>query len=500
MSAALVIIVAFLVIALWLGVRARRGRDMVLEQWSVGGRGFGTLFVFLLMAGEIYTTFTFLGGSGWAYGKGGPAFYILAYGALAYALSYFLLPVVWRYGKEHGLLSQADFFVSKYRSEPLGILVSLVSVVALVPYLVLQLKGLGIIVSEASYDAIPAATAVWGSTAVVVAYVIASGVRGSAWTAVLKDVMILAVALALGIYLPLHEFGGYHAMFASIERAKPGFLVLPARGMSPSWFISTVVLTALGFYMWPHTFGSAYTAKHENVFRKNAVIMPLYQLVLLFVFFTGFAAIAKVPGLKGTDVDLALLRVSRATFSPWVVGTIGAAGLLTALVPGSMILMTASTILAKNVYAKARPCASEREITLVAKWLVPVVALVAVAFTLHGGETLVVLLLMGYNFVTQLFPALVLSLPRRPLATRQGAFAGILAGTLTVAWLTVSKATMASLFPSLPSAVTDLNIGIVALVVNLAVLAVVSGVTREAGSGATTPRLREAGIGNRSVD
>lgn len=32
---------------------------MNLEQWSVGGRGFGTIFVFLLMAGEIYTTFTF---------------------------------------------------------------------------------------------------------------------------------------------------------------------------------------------------------------------------------------------------------------------------------------------------------------------------------------------------------------------------------------------------------------------------------------------------------
>ena len=41
------------------------------------------------MAGEIYTTFTFLGGSGWAYSKGAPTFYILGYGALAYLLSYF---------------------------------------------------------------------------------------------------------------------------------------------------------------------------------------------------------------------------------------------------------------------------------------------------------------------------------------------------------------------------------------------------------------------------
>lgn len=83
MNTALIIIFGFLLLAIYLGIRATRGKKMDLEQWSVGGRGFGTVFVFFLMAGEIYTTFTFLGGSAWAYGKGGPAFYILAYISLA---------------------------------------------------------------------------------------------------------------------------------------------------------------------------------------------------------------------------------------------------------------------------------------------------------------------------------------------------------------------------------------------------------------------------------
>ena len=478
MSSALLIITATLAFVLYLGVRARRGRTMSLEQWSVGGRGFGTIFVFLLMAGEIYTTFTFLGGSGWAYGKGAPAFYILSYGALAYVMSYFLLPAVWRYAREHRLVSQADFFVSKYDSESLGILVSLVSVVAMIPYLVLQMRGLGIIVSETSYGAVPAGAAIWLSSAVLVVYVVISGVHGSAWTAVLKDVMILAVAVALGVYLPIHHYGGFRQMFEAIDQARPGFLTLPRTGMSSTWFISTVLLTALGFYMWPHTFGSAYTARNENVFRKNAVIMPLYQLVLLFVFFTGFAAILQVPGLEGSRSDLALLRVSKQSFPPGVVGTIGAAGLLTALVPGSMLLVSACTILAKNVYGKLAPSTSDRTVERLAKALVPVITLVSVYFALRGGETLVMLLLMGYNFVTQLFPSLVLSLARVPLATRQGAFAGILAGEATVAYLTITGATMATLFPGWPEVVRDLNVGIVAMLVNVAVLAVVSLATR----------------------
>ncbi|HTK32209.1 MAG TPA: sodium:solute symporter [Candidatus Saccharimonadaceae bacterium] len=487
MNPALLVIAAFLVLSFALGLLARRGRTMTLEQWSVGGRGFGAVFVFLLMAGEIYTTFTFLGGSGWAYGRGAPAFYILSYGALAFSFSYFLLPVIWRYGTKHHLHSQADFFVSKYKSPALGVIVSLVGVAALIPYLVLQLKGLGIIVSETSNGSLSVATAVWISVAALVGYVVISGVHGSAWTAVVKDVMILTVAVGLGVYLPLHYYGGYGAMFEAIERAKPGFLSLPAKGMSPSWFVSTVLLSAVGFYMWPHAFGSVYTARSEEVFRKNAVVMPLYQLVLLFVFFVGFAAILQMPGLTGAQADLSLLRISKLAFPPLVVGLIGAAGLLTALVPGSMILLTASTILAKNVVRPLAPATSERAVGRLARGLVPAVALVAVFFTLRGGEAIVPLLLLGYNLVTQLFPALILSLPERPLATRTGAIAGILAGEATIAWVSLSGTTLAKLYPRWPSAITDLNVGIVAMTVNVVVLLAVSATTRgraEAGSGA----------------
>ncbi len=169
--------------------------------------------------------------------------------------------------------------------------------IALIPYLVLQMKGLGIIVSVASYGTISPTLAIWLGAAVVTAYVMVSGVRGSAWNSVAKDTLILGIAVFLGIYLPLHYYGGLGPMFHAIDAAKPGFLVFPAKGSSVLWFQSTVVLTALGFFMWPHTFGSLYTARDERIFRRNAVILPIYQLILLFVFFVGFAATLKVPGL-----------------------------------------------------------------------------------------------------------------------------------------------------------------------------------------------------------
>jgi SSS family solute:Na+ symporter len=261
--------------------------------------------------------------------------------------------------------------------------------------------------------------------------------------------------------------------------------------MSVSWFVSTVLLTSLGFYMWPHAFASSYTAKSEDVFRKNAAVMPLYQLVLLFVFFTGFAPSLQVPGLVGAQADLSLLKVSKLAFPPLVVGLIGAAGLLTALVPGSMILMTACTILAKNVYQPLARAASEQAIARLARAAGPGGGAGRRVFTLHGGDAIVPLLLLGYNFVTQLFPSLLMSLPERPLATPAGVMAGIATGVATIAWTSLTGTTLAKLLPDWPSAVTDVNVGIVAMIANIAVLLVVSALTRK--------RSRGGGHGDRAV-
>ena len=129
--------------------------DMTLEQWTVGGRGFGGLLVFLLMAGEIYTTFTFLGGSGWAYGtrRAGLLHPLLRLARVCPLVLAAAADLALRQAAS-GCMSQPHFFARKYDSPGLGVLVAAVGVVALVPYLVLQFKGLGIIVSVASYGAI----------------------------------------------------------------------------------------------------------------------------------------------------------------------------------------------------------------------------------------------------------------------------------------------------------------------------------------------------------
>src|SRR5688500_8825164 len=134
------------------------------------------------------------------------------------------------------------------------------------------------------------------------------------------------------------------------------------------------------------------------------------------------------------------------------------------------------------------PTATDRTVSLLARAMVPVMALAAVFMTLRGGQGIVVLLLMGYNFVTQLFPALILCIGRRPLVSSQSAFAGILAGVLTVTYVTLTGATVAGIAPGAPQFVKDLNVGIVALIVNVLVLSLVGLVTRRPASAPATAR------------
>jgi SSS family solute:Na+ symporter len=197
--------------------------------------------------------------------------------------------------------------------------------------------------------------------------------------------------------------------------------------------------------------------------------MPLYQLIMLFAFFVGFAAILSVPTLEGSEADLALLRVSLQQFDPWVVGLIGAAGLLTALVPGSMLLMVSATVLSKNVYRVVRSETSEEHVGRLAKFLVPVVALVAMVFTITSALDLVLLLLLGYAYVTQLLPALLFSFMPNNFVTKWGAGAGIFVDVAIVTYREVFQIKLRAVFPFL-GAVGDTNVGIVALLANTVVL------------------------------
>ncbi len=470
------------------GFLARFHHKMDLEQWTVGGRGFGLVLVWLLMAGEIFTTFTFLGASGWAYSRGGPVLYILGYSPLIYVVSFYILPPIWEAGRKYGLQTQADFFQVRYGSTYLGAFVALVGVLCLIPYLQIQLTGLGLIVEVASFGAIHRTPAMIVGCVLVAAFVLVSGVRGVAWVSIVKDFLLLLAAIFVGIAVPRIYFGGITPMFAALVHAKPAHLVMPGatKDLGHAWYISTVLLISLTFYMWPQYFAATYTARSSKVLRRNAVIMPLYAIAMPLMFVVGFSALLVLPGLS--NGDLSLLMIVRKTFPAWFLGIVGGAGALTAMVPAAIQLLTGATLYAKNLFRPIlAPGMTDQQVAKLAKTMVLILTVGALVFAVYTSPSLVSLLLLGSAGVAQLFPGVVLGLYSKRV-TSSGVCAGMVTGIATAVFLMLSGR----------NPYMGLNAGFIALCFNFAVTALVSLLTtvRVAGFDETLPPLAASPAGD----
>lgn len=194
----------------------------------------------------------------------------------------------------------------------------------------------------------------------------------------------------------------------------------------------------------------------------------------MFVFIIGFVAALQLPGLNKAQSDLALIRLVINTFSPWFVGVIGAAGVLTALVPGSIILLSIATLFIKNIMIPVIPACAKKEMLLV-KLSVPFVMLIALFANSYGGETIVGLLIVGYGLVSQLFPALVFSFCRNNPISKLGAIGGMLIGVMI---MFISILTKVNFNDYLPTVLNGLNVGIIALIANLIVTLIISSCER----------------------
>jgi SSS family solute:Na+ symporter len=164
--------------------------------------------------------------------------------------------------------------------------------------------------------------------------------------------------------------------------------------------------------------------------------MPLYTITLAFIFFVGFTAVLVVPGLP--DGDLALLTIVRQSFPAWLLGVVGGAGALTAMVPASILILTAAALFTKNLCRPIfAPAMTDDQVAKLARVMVVALSVISLYLATHSSATLVSLLLLGYAGVSQFFPGLVLGLYWKRV-TMHGVFAGMIAGVATVAFLVLT--------------------------------------------------------------
>ncbi|GAB3565802.1 sodium:solute symporter family protein [Spelaeicoccus albus] len=450
-----------------LGFIGRRHPNTDLADWTVGGRRFGVATTWLLQAGETFTTFTFLGTAGLVVSGGAAAFYSMPYVPLGYLLLYFIAPKIWRMAKSHGHLTQADFLENSYSSRTLGTLAGIAGVVFLLPYLQLQITGLGLIVQLVTGNH---TTGVWSMVIafiLVVAFVLWSGLRGVATTAYFKDALMLIMLFVVCIAIPIHFTGGFTNVFHQVQETMPSLLSVHGRGdYGIPWYISNMAISAIGvaFMTLPHGWPPVLAARNSTVLRRNYLWLPIYNTFIVMPLIVGYVAVVILG--RSTDADAALLHLAGRMFPDWLIGVLAVAGITTAMVPSAVLLIAISTLVSRNI---ARVKSARRQYTVTQ---VTVVAATAASLILAivMPDLLANLLLLTFSGLDQLAPAIGAALLFRRRISAQAIIAGILAGLAVVIVYTFW------LVP--PWAVSE---GIIGLGVNVLVVAAWEGISAATG-------------------
>jgi SSS family solute:Na+ symporter len=430
---AMVMMIGYLVIALVVGVLAGRGRDhSSVEEFAVAGGKLGMVVMWFLMGGAVFSAFSFLGAPGWAYAKGAPAFYIITYTAFAILPWYIIGPKISRIGKKFNLYTLAGFLKNRYNSRALAIIIGLLSVLAFVQYLATQLKGMAYIFSIMTEGRIPFWLGALLAYGIVVLYVATGGLRAAAWSDVLQGALMIIISWVIGFVVVFQLHGGPTNMFTSIIESKPGFLEIGLQGsnMSPMSYSTTILVSVLGFLMWPHLFSKSY-ASTPKVIKKTVLVYPIFALFLVPLLFIGFAAVTTIsPDQVGSpDEILPYIVTSMLSMPGWVYGLVGAGALAAAMSSADAITHSASLEFTDGFIKNIWTDLSDKTVLMIMRIGIFVIGGVAYYITIFGGQGLIALLLGAYGSIVQFVPAVYGALYWKRVST-SGIIAGILVGTV----------------------------------------------------------------------
>jgi solute:Na+ symporter, SSS family len=515
-----IVLISFLIVTVagFAASRWRRAQDMMhLNEWGLGGRGFGTFISWFLLGGDLYTAYTFIAVPALVYATGAAGFYALSYTIMVFPIVFIFAPRLWSIARVHGYVTPADFVRGRYGSPGLGLAVAATGILATMPYIALQLIGIKAVLivlglggssSNAFVNDLPLIIAFL----ILAAYTYLAGLRAPAMIAFFKDTLIYVTVIVAILYIPTRLGGWSHVFDAASThlkainpatgKPKGSLIVMPAG----EWAYATLAIgSALALFMYPHAVTGVLATKRRDVIRRNMAILPAYSLVLGLIALFGYLALATPAvnaGVKagGGNTQLSVPLLFEHMFPSWFAGIGYSAIIIGALVPAAIMSIAAANLFTRNIFKEYfRPNASPREETRAAQTASLVVKLGALLFAVLLSKTFSInLQLLGGVWILQTFPSIVVGLYTRWLhrwALVIGWAAAMIYGTIE-AYRTPGggqKHFGASIAPVFGHVI---YIAVAAFVLNLVVAIVLTAILRAvrlpAGADETQPAQYEA--------
>ncbi|MEO6965661.1 MAG: sodium:solute symporter [Acidobacteriaceae bacterium] len=396
----------------------KRGNLGVLDEWGLAGRQFGTLITWFLIGGDFYTAYTIIAVPALVFGVGALGFFALPYTIIVYPFVFATMPRLWAVSQRHGYVTPADFVKGRYGSRTLATVVAFTGIMAILPYIALQLVGMQSILDQVGLSE---NTPLLHNLPITIAFLIlafftySSGLRAPAMIAVAKDLLIYIVVIACIIILPI-ELGGFAHIFhiaSSTWSSSGGAASMILKPKDFTAYSSLALGSALAAFMYPHTITSVLASKSGQVIRRNAALLPAYTLLLGLIALLGIMGVA--AGLHPASTSQVVPELLSRYFPSWFAGLSFAAIVIAALVPAAIMSIAAANLYTRNFYREfLRPNATPAQESSAAKNASIFVQIGALIFVFLASHTFIInLQLLGGIWILQTLPAIVFGLWKR---------------------------------------------------------------------------------------
>ena len=399
--------------------------------YFLGGKATGAVLLFFTMQATQYSGNAFFGFTGMGYRNG--LIWILSVPLIGLIITAQLsfAPRLYVLSRKHHYLTPADYYAHRFASPVLRQIVAVLTIVSMFPYLMIQAEATGHAFVALSSGTLPFWSGVVFITTIMAVYISVGGFKGVIWTDALQGVLLTTAMLAVTVAI-LTLAGGLGSVIETLDNLQPMLLTAPGdvEQLTSRW-LSLLIVSAIGFSMYPQAIQRIYAARSESALKKSFMAMLGVPFLLgACTLLIGISGAVLHPGLIGADSDqiFGLLLSDLSTNNPWLV-TFVLCGLLAAIMStSSSVVLTLASIFTRDIYqSSVRKQAGSRELARVGQVFIYVLLLAVVLSSLNATTTLWRLTEIKIEFLMQLFPPLVLGLYWRRVS-RNAAICGILSG------------------------------------------------------------------------
>jgi Na+/proline symporter len=436
-------LVIYLVALTTIAEIARRARvDSSPSDHFLAGRNLGTMVLFLTLYATAYSGNSLLGYPGRAYVSGYS--FIMSTGFMMSIIVVFhaLAPKLRPVAKSHGFVTPGDWIRHRFGSgrargaRALVLAVGSLMSIALMNFLLAQLKAMGKVASVVTGGAVPYEVGVAGLAGFILFYETRGGMRAVAWTDAAQGILMLVGLGTLFAWI-LGGSGGMEAVTRAVSELRPDAVAVPDAIACAGWF-STIALLGLGSVIYPQAIQRIYAARDGRSLANSFALMCFMPLATtLVVTLIGIAAIPILSELGAHQSDEVLPRLLAQWAAPGGAGQIGAVvvfvGALAAIMStADSCLLSLGAMMAGDLLGNSGsdPATAQRGKRFAALLLVAMIPL-----ALFEGLSLWRLIELKMELLIQCVPAFLLAIHWRDQRA-DATLAGLVVGTVLSVGLT----------------------------------------------------------------